>query len=88
MLIYTDHNGRRRHLNTSDVSDNTKLYQFLEVLNSNLDLDIAYVTVFFFFGSSSDPPGKFWDIISAGHVCFLSDSFQFIVYQQTPLYTV
>jgi hypothetical protein len=57
------------------------LYQFWEVPISNLDLDIAYMTVLFFFGFSSGPPGKFWDITFAGHGRFPSGPFQYIVYQ-------
>jgi hypothetical protein len=41
----TDHNGGRRHLNTSSIIGNTMLYQFWEVLISNLDLDMAYITI-------------------------------------------
>lgn len=43
----TYHNGGRRHLNMPSIIGNTMFYKFLEVPISNLDLDIAYMTVFF-----------------------------------------
>jgi hypothetical protein len=56
------------------------LYQFWEVPDSDLDLDIAYLTVFFAFPQALQLNAGLLPL--SGQGCFLLHPFRIIIYQE------